>query len=72
MRIALQVYDKLNILTNKPNIKELKSSECKLFSFSSLSRKKCNVGLWRNKAIELLKDIKKKYPYICGWNWSLS
>ena len=62
---SMQVYDKLNILTNKPNIKELKSSECKLFSFLHYPEK-CNVGLWRNKAIELLKDIKKTPIFVGG------
>ena len=43
---SMQVYDKLDILTNKPNKKELKNSDCKLFSFLKYPEK-CNVGLWR-------------------------
>ena len=61
---SMQVYDKLNILTNKPNQKELKNSECKLFSFLNYPEK-CNVGLWRNKAIELLKN-NEKIPIFVG------
>ena len=60
----MQVYDKFNILTNKPKTKDLKNGNCKLFGFINYPDK-CNVGLWRNKSIELLKD-KKKIPIFVG------
>ena len=66
---SMQVYDKFNILTNKPKTKDIKNGNCKLFGFINYPDK-CNVGLWRNKSIELLKD--KKNSYFCWWNWSLS
>ena len=50
---SMQVYDKFNILTNKPKTKDLKNGNCKLFGFINYPDK-CNVGLWRNKSIELL------------------
>ena len=61
---SMQVYDKFNILTNKPKTKDLKNGNCKLFGFINYPDK-CNVGLWRNKSIELLKD-KKKIPIFVG------
>jgi len=62
---SMQVYDKLDILTNKPSKKEIKSSNCKLFSFIRYPNK-CNVGLWRKKSIELLGDIKKIPIFVGG------
>ena len=62
---SMQVYDKLDILTNKPNKKELKNSDCKLFSFLKYPEK-CNVGLWRKKSIELLNNIKKTPIFVGG------
>ena len=62
---SMQVYDKLNILTNKPNKKDLKNGNCKLFNFISYPEK-CNVGLWRKRSIELLKDTKKIPIFVGG------
>jgi len=62
---SMQVYDKLNILTNKPKSKLIDKYDCKLFNFLSYP-KKCNVGLWRRKSIELLKKTKKTPIFVGG------
>ena len=51
----MQVYDKLDILTNKPKRKFIDRYDCKLFNFLPYPEK-CNVGLWRRKSIELLNE----------------
>ena len=61
---SMQVYDKLNILTNKPKSKFIDQYDCKLFNFLSYPEK-CNVGLWRRKSIELLKK-NQKIPIFVG------
>ena len=66
---SMQVYDKLDILTNKPKKKFIDQYNCKLFNFLSYPEK-CNVGLWRRKSIELLKKNKKN-PNFCWGNWTL-
>ena len=63
---SMQVYDRLNILTNKPNKKEIDRTNSKLFSFVKYP-KKCNVGLWRKKkSLELLKDTRKIPIFVGG------
>ena len=61
---SMQVYDKLNILTNKPKSNFIDQYDCKLFSFLSYPEK-CNVGLWRRKSIELSKK-NQKIPIFVG------
>ena len=62
---SMQVYDKLDILTNKPKKKFIDQYNCKLFNFLSYPEK-CNVGLWRRKSIELLKKTKKTPIFVGG------
>ena len=62
---SMQVYDNLDILTNRPNKKELKNSDCKLFSFVKYPEK-CNVDIGEKKSIELLNNIKKTPIFVGG------
>ena len=62
---SMQVYNRLNILTNKPSEKEIKNFDCKLFSFLHYPEK-CSVGLWRKKCIELLKNMNRVPIFVGG------
>ena len=62
---SMQVYNRLNILTNKPSEKEIKNFDCKLFSFLHYPEK-CSVGLWRKKCIELLKNVNRVPIFVGG------
>ena len=62
---SMQVYNRLNILTNKPSEKEIKNFDCKLFSFLHYPEK-CSVGLWRKNCIELLKNMNRVPIFVGG------
>tara|TARA_A100001011_G_scaffold399058_1_gene506018 strand:- start:5656 stop:6558 length:903 start_codon:yes stop_codon:yes gene_type:complete len=62
---SMQVYDQLEILTNKPIKKFQKKHECNLFSYIKYP-KKCNVGSWQKKALSIIKNKKNKIPIFVG------
>ena len=61
---SMQVYDKLDILTNKPDSAEILESESKLFSFVEYPNI-CSVGLWKREVEKLFK-INQKIPIVVG------
>ena len=62
---SMQVYDKLKILTNRPNLNLLKKHDSNLFSFVNYP-KKCNVGFWQKECLSLMKNKKDKIPIFVG------
>ena len=61
---SMQVYNKLDILTNKPDSAEIIENDCNLFSFVEYP-KICSVGLWIKEVEELVKS-NRKVPIIVG------
>ncbi len=61
---SMQVYNKLDILTNKPNKTEIVKSNCNLFGFVEYP-KLCSVGLWKNQVDQLFMRS-KKIPIVVG------
>jgi len=62
---SMQVYDQLQILTNRP-VKQLrKRYDCELFSYVKYPNK-CSVGSWQKKALSVIKNKKNKIPIFVG------
>ena len=62
---SMQVYDQLEILTNRP-VKQLrKRYDCDLFSYVKYPNK-CSVGSWQKKALSVIKNKKSKIPIFVG------
>ncbi len=62
---SMQVYDQLEILTNRPIKKLRKEYDCNLFSYTKYPDM-CNVGSWQKKALSLVRNKKKKIPIFVG------
>ena len=62
---SMQVYDQLEILTNRPVKKLRKKYDCNLFSYTKYPDK-CNVGSWQEKALSIIKNKKTKIPIFVG------
>lgn len=62
---SMQVYDKLGILTNRPNEKNIEEYDCNLFGFIRYP-KKCNVGYWQKESLSILKKKKELIPIFVG------
>ena len=62
---SMQVYDKLGILTNRPNEKNIKKYDCNLFGFIKYP-KKCNVGYWQKESLSILNKKKELIPIFVG------
>ena len=62
---SMQVYDQLEILTNKPIRKLRKKYDCNLFSYIKYPEM-CNVGSWQKKALSIVRNKKNKIPIFVG------
>ena len=62
---SMQVYDQLEILTNRPVKKLRKKYDCNLFSHTKYPDT-CNVGSWQKKALSIIKNKKTKIPIFVG------
>jgi len=62
---SMQVYDKLNGLTNVPPKKNLVKHSCNLFGFVKYP-KKCNVGFWSDSVKKLLLRSRNNIPIFVG------
>ncbi len=62
---SMQVYDQLEILTNRPFKQLRKRHDCNLFSYIKYPSK-CNVGNWQKKALSIVKNKKNKIPIFVG------
>ena len=62
---SMQVYDQLEILTNRPIKKLRKKYDCNLFSYIKYPEM-CNVGSWQKKALSIIKNKKTKIPIFVG------
>ena len=62
---SMQVYDQLEILTNRPIKKLRKKYDCNLFSYTKYPDM-CNVGSWQKKALSIVKNKKTKIPIFVG------
>ena len=62
---SMQVYDQLEILTNRPIRQLRKRYDCNLFSFVKYPNK-CSVGNWQKKALSTIKNKKNKIPIFVG------
>ena len=62
---SMQVYDQLEILTNRPVKKLRKRYDCNLFSYVKYPNK-CSVGSWQKKALSVIKNKKNKIPIFVG------
>ena len=62
---SMQVYDQLEILTNRP-VKQLrKRYDCDLFGYVKYPNK-CSVGSWQKTALSVIKNKKSKIPIFVG------
>ena len=62
---SMQVYDQLEILTNRPIKKLRKKYDCNLFSYIKYPDM-CNVGSWQKKALSVVRNKKNKIPIFVG------
>ena len=62
---SMQVYDKLEVLTNVPQKKDLEKHCCRLFQFINYPDK-CNVGFWLKNVKSVLSKEKDKIPIFVG------
>ena len=62
---SMQVYDQLEILTNRPVKRLRKKYDCNLFSYIKYPEM-CNVGSWQKKALSIIKNKKTKIPIFVG------
>ena len=62
---SMQVYDQLEILTNRPFMQLRKRHDCNLFSYIKYPNK-CSVGNWQKKALSVVKNKKSKIPIFVG------
>ena len=62
---SMQVYDQLEILTNRPVKRLRKKYDCNLFSYIKYPDM-CNVGSWQKKALSIIKNKKTKIPIFVG------
>ncbi len=62
---SMQVYDQLEILTNRPVRQLRKRYDCNLFSYVKYPNK-CSVGNWQKKALSTIKNKKNKIPIFVG------
>ena len=62
---SMQVYNKLKILTNRPEISFLKKNRCNLFGFVKYPDS-CNVGYWQKSSLSLLKKKGDDIPIFVG------
>ena len=62
---SMQVYDQLEILTNRPVEQLRKRYDCDLFSYVKYPNK-CSVGSWQKKALSVIKNKKSKIPIFVG------
>ena len=62
---SMQVYDQLEILTNRPLEQLRKNYDCNLFSYIKYPNK-CSVGSWQKKALSIIKNKKDKIPIFVG------
>ena len=62
---SMQVYDQLEILTNRPIKKLREKYDCNLFSYTKYPDM-CNVGSWQKKALSIVRNKKNKIPIFVG------
>tara|TARA_B100001989_G_scaffold247662_1_gene220165 strand:- start:526 stop:1428 length:903 start_codon:yes stop_codon:yes gene_type:complete len=62
---SMQVYNQLEILTNRPSKELRKRHDCNLFSYIKYPNK-CSVGNWQKKAVSIIKSKKSKIPIFVG------
>ena len=62
---SMQVYDKLNKLTNTPTKKEISEFDCKLYCFVKYPSL-CDLGLWLKNVQETLTVNSSKIPIFVG------
>ena len=57
---SMQVYDQLEILTNRPIKKLREKYDCNLFSYTKYPDM-CNVGSWQKKALSIVRNKKNTF-----------
>ncbi len=62
---SMQIYNRLNDLTNVPSKLHLKNYSCELFSFLKYP-KKCNLGIWNKSVKKLLIKYNDSVPIFVG------
>ena len=62
---SMQVYDKLQKLTNSPSVEEIKDSYCKLYNFIKYPLL-CDLGVWLKEVRTILKKNSEKIPIFVG------
>ena len=62
---SMQIYNRLNYLTNVPSKLNLKNHSCELFSFLEYP-KKCNLGTWNKSVKKLLIKYNDSVPIFVG------
>ncbi len=62
---SMQVYDQLEILTNKPNLKQITKDNLKLFGFIEYPNI-CSVGLWNKKVKSMMIQTKSTPIFVGG------
>ncbi len=62
---SMQVYDQLEVLTNRPFKQLRKRYDCNLFGYIKYPNK-CSVGSWQKKALSIIKNKQSKIPIFVG------
>ena len=62
---SMQVYNKLNKLTNSPSNEEVKDFDCNLYNFIKYPLL-CDLGIWLKEVKIILNKNSKKVPIFVG------